>query len=79
MLNVNIKLDIVWNYLEATSLSPGFPLFQTDKIPWLFPDFSSIFGHFSSIFLMFCFLTENLIHFTKDAQTVHLNITKNIK
>ena len=43
-----------------------------------FPDFSSIFCHFSSIFLMFCFfLTENLIHFTKKC-TVHLNITKNI-
>ena len=30
-----------------------------------FPDFSSIFCHFSSIFLMFYFLTENLIHFSK--------------
>ena len=29
------------------------------------PDFSSIFFHFSSIFLMFCFLTENLSHFSK--------------
>ena len=36
-------------------LTSGFPLFRTDKIPWLLPDFSSIFGHFSSIFLMFCF------------------------
>ena len=28
----------------------GFPLFQTDKIPWLFPDFSSIFSIFPVFF-----------------------------
>ena len=28
----------------------GFPLLQTDKIPWLFPDFSSIFCHFPVFF-----------------------------
>ena len=28
----------------------GFPLFWTDKIPWLFPDFSSIFFHFPVFF-----------------------------
>ena len=28
----------------------GFPLFRTDKIPWLFPDFSSIFSNFPVFF-----------------------------
>ena len=30
--------------------STWFPLFRTDKIPWLPPEFSSFFSHFTSIF-----------------------------
>ena len=28
---------------KAIDSGSGFPLFRTDKIPWLFPDFSSLF------------------------------------
>ena len=61
---------------QTCSLKQECHVFRTDKIPWLFPDFSSIFFQFSSIFLGFFFFTENLIHFSKQ-YTVHLNITKN--
>ena len=53
-------------------LQTGFPLFRTDKIPWLFQHFLPFFQYFFNV------LFENLIHFTKK-YTVHLNITKNIK
>ena len=50
---------------------------------FFFDEIRSMSGWYASywnaflFFLMFCFLTENLIHFTKKC-TVHLNITKNI-
>ena len=40
----------------------GFPLFRTDKIPWLFQYFLPFFQYFLNVLF---FLTENLIHFTK--------------
>ena len=48
------------NHKSGQYTSSGFPLFRTDKIPWLFPDFSSIFLPFSSIFLMFYFFNWKL-------------------
>ena len=61
--------SVVFTYLGRV------PTFLDWQNSLTFPVF---FLPFSSIFLMFCFLTENLIHFSKSC-TVHLNITKNIK
>ena len=38
------------SFTNITNCPSGFPLFWTDKIPWLFPDFSSIFFHFPVLF-----------------------------
>ena len=51
-----------WNEIQSTLVytyrhrhhflwaASGFPLLRDDKIPWLFPDFSSIFFHFPVFF-----------------------------
>ena len=58
--------------IQNECVQAGFPLFRTDKIPWLFQYFLLFFQYFFNVLF---FLTENLIHFTKKC-TVHLNITK---
>ena len=41
------------SYYQLIYLNTGFPLFRTDKIPWLFQYF---FSNFPVFFLVFCFL-----------------------
>ena len=47
-----------------------FSLFRADKIPWLFPDFSSTFFSIFQYFLMFIFLTENLSILANNTQFI---------
>ena len=48
------KQSLMWlnnNFFNESLLVAGFPLFSSDKIPWHFPDFSSIFFIFPWLLL----------------------------